>query len=111
MGLVGKCLQHVLQQGATVILVTPLWPTQAWYPAPFPLLFDYPRVLPQVPDLMICPVDNKPLPKRAQQLVAWYVSGDHSRTQEFQKTHHVILERVYNKELQLIMESLGTMVY
>ena len=47
----GKCLQQVLQQGATIALITPLWPTQAWYPALFPLLFNYP----EDQDLMISP--------------------------------------------------------
>jgi len=83
-GLVCRCLQQVLQQEATIVLITPLWPTQAWFPALFPLLLDYPRLLPEGPDLMINHHrDYKiPLPDKATHLVAWYIFGDPSRIQE-----------------------------
>ena len=85
-GLVGRCLQQVLQQGATIVLVTPLWPTQSWYPALFPLLLDNPRLIPRIPDLLISPQSCEiPLPKKADQLVAWYISGNRTKVQESQR--------------------------
>ena len=85
--LVGRCLQQVLQQRATIVLVTPLWPTQVWFPALFPLLLDYPRMLPEFPDLIINlhQEHRVPLPEGASRLVAWFISGDHTKGQEFRK--------------------------
>ena len=85
-GLVGRCLQHVLQEEATIVLVTPFWPAQVWFPALFPLLLDFPRLLPERPDLLVNHHrDYKiPLPDKACRLVAWYISGDRTRVQDFQ---------------------------
>ena len=86
-GLVGRCLQQVLQEEATIVLVTPHWPSQVWFPALFPLLLDYPRLLPDLPDLLINhnQLYEIPLPDRANQLVAWHISGDRTKVQEFQR--------------------------
>ena len=84
-GLIGRCVQYTLQQGATIVLITPLWPGQPWYPTLFPLLLDNPRLLPLSPDLLMSPQGLKiPLPKRANQLVAWYISGNRTKVQESQ---------------------------
>ena len=84
-GLVGRCLQHVLQEETTIVLITPLWPAQPWFPALFPLLLDFPRLLPEAPDLITnFSEDRIPLPEGASTLAAWYISGSHTRTQDFQ---------------------------
>ena len=68
-GLIGCCVQYTLQQGARIVLITPLWPGQPWYPILFPLLLDNPRLLPLSPDLLTSPQALKiPLPERANQL-------------------------------------------
>ena len=65
-GLIGHCVQYTLQQAATIVLITPLWPGQPWYPTLFPLLLDNPRLLPLSPDLLTSPQGLKiPLPERA----------------------------------------------
>lgn len=87
--LVGWCIQQILNQGATIVLITPLWPTQSWYPALFPLLIDNPRVLPQRADLLISPQGCKsPLPEKANRLVAWFISGDRMKVEEFQRKQY-----------------------
>ncbi len=84
-GPIGRCVQYTLQQGATIVLITPIWPGQPWYPTLFPLLLDNPRLLPLYPDLLRSPQGLKiPLPKRANQLVAWYISGNRTKVQESQ---------------------------
>ena len=84
--LVGRCIQQVLNQGATIVLITPLWPTQARYPALFPLLIDNPRLIPRRADLLISPQGyQSPLPEKANGPVVWFISGDHLKAQEFQK--------------------------
>ena len=84
-GLIGRCVQYILQQGATIVLITPLWPGQPWYPTLFPLLLDNPRLLPPSPDLLMSPQGLRfPFPKGANQLVAWYISGNCIKVQESQ---------------------------
>ena len=43
--ILGKVLAKVQQDGATGMLVTPLWPTQPWFPQPLELVIEHPRVL------------------------------------------------------------------
>ena len=54
-GLIGHCVQYTLQQDATIVLITPLWPGQPWYPTLFPVLLENPRLLPLSPDLLTSP--------------------------------------------------------
>ena len=108
-GLIGRCVQYTLQQGATVVLITPLWPAQQpWYPALFPLLLDNPRLLPQDPDLLISPVGHTiPLPKKANNLVAWFISGDRTRCRNHRGSYFPligIMEKFNHKTLQFLME-------
>ena len=30
--LIGRCLQKMRQEGSTVVLIAPVWPSQSWYP-------------------------------------------------------------------------------
>ena len=43
--LMGKCLQKVHQEGCTLVIVTPTWDTQPWYPVILELLVEYPILL------------------------------------------------------------------
>ena len=49
--LIGKVLNQVRTQQVQVILVAPIWRGQPWYPVLLEMLWDYPRLLPQLPDL------------------------------------------------------------
>ena len=101
-GLIGRCVQYTLQQGATIVLITPCWPSQPWYPTLFPLLLDNPRLLPLSPDLLTSPQGLKiNLPERANQLVAWYISGNRTKIQEYQmKLLHSYLPRGEAQQLK-----------
>ena len=46
------CLQKVIQDQAEVLMLAPIWPTQAWFPQLMKLLIDYPRILPQHKSLL-----------------------------------------------------------
>ena len=50
--LIGKCLQKVHQEECTVVMVTPVWDTQPWYPALLELLIDYPLLIPAHKELL-----------------------------------------------------------
>ena len=55
-GLIPHCVQKILQDQATSILITPFWNTQAWFPQLLQLLYDQPWILKTVPQ-----VDTAPL--------------------------------------------------
>ena len=68
----------------------------------FPLLLDNLRLLPLSPDILTSPQGlNIPLPERANQLVAWYISGNRTKIQEYQmKLLHSHLPREEAQQLK-----------
>ena len=80
-----RVLLKVRSDQATVVLITPLWHTQAWFPTLLELLADYPILLPQVQQIIV-PSPNcvGPVQETAPQLVAWMVSGKDSELGKFQ---------------------------
>ena len=83
--LIGRCLKKVREEEASLLLVTPIWKSQPWYPALLELLVDLPRILPQDPELLLGPTNNPhPLITAGKlRLAAWRLSGIESRQQEF----------------------------
>ena len=78
-------IRKVQADQATVVLITPLWHTQSWFPVLMNLLVDYPLLLPKMEGVMRpspncdCPIQGLP-----PQLVAWRVSGRDSEQKRFQ---------------------------
>ena len=70
-------LQKVQQEQCTVVLITPTWNTQPWYPVLLDLLVEYPLLLPTQHRLLTDPFNRvHPLIVSNQlQLAAWKVSG------------------------------------
>lgn len=86
--LIGKCLSRVMQQKVpSLVLVTPLWQGQAWFPVILQLASDVPRVLPRLPNLLTGPDGEiHPLVEEAKlTLVVWKLSGINSVTEEFRR--------------------------
>ena len=95
--LIPRILQKVAREQATITLIAPLWPTQAWYPMLLSMLIDAPVLLPQQGNQ---PVFLPPLVSQSDQMAsssaatpdpqwrvaAWRVSGDRTRQQAFQTT-------------------------
>ena len=82
--LIARCLSQIKRQMARVVIITPLWASQPWYPIILGMLEDYPRILPAGEDLVILPtgqdfIMNQGVPE----LVAWPVSGNPSNHEEF----------------------------
>ena len=50
--LIPRCLSQARAQKARLILLTPLWPSQPWYPVVLDMLEDTPRLLPTQEDLI-----------------------------------------------------------
>lgn len=84
--LIGKCLKKIREE-VSLVLVTPIWRSQPWYPALLELLINFPMILPEDPKLLMDPSSNPhPLVVAGQlQLAAWKLSGLGSLQQEFQR--------------------------
>ena len=83
--LISRCLNKALKERAELVLITPAWSTQIWYPQVLGMLADQPVLLPPSPGLLTGPTgDPHPLLTAGRlQLAAWRVSGKTERTQEF----------------------------
>lgn len=87
--LIARCLQRVRRQRVqTLVLVTPLWRGAPWYPQVLEAAVAPPLLLPRWVDLLTGPGGElHPLVEEHQLiLVAWLVSGHHSRVKDFQVT-------------------------
>ena len=78
-------LTQVLTQKANIVLIAPVWKTQAWFPALLLFQSDYPILIP-ARDTMIPQVNQLPLPVRGLevQLATWPISGDPAKLETFQ---------------------------
>ena len=85
--LITRCLQKIVQDQATIILVVPLWPTQAWFSRLVSLLVLPPRVFKVTKDVLTNPLlgTTHPLSSKLV-LMACKVSGDASLTARFLQT-------------------------
>ena len=84
--LMGKVLSQVIEQKALIILVAPVWKGQPWYPVLLSLLWEFPRLIPSLPDLIQNSSGLKLL-ELMPQLAMWStsISGKSSMTAAFQK--------------------------
>ena len=86
--LIMRSLAKLRAQGAELILVTPLWPMQAWYPSLLDLSVSLPVLLPLSPALLLGPRGEiHPLiANQTLQLAAWHVSSDPYNRKAFVQT-------------------------
>lgn len=85
--LIGRCLQKLKAERATMLLLAPVWPAQHWYPTLLECLIDHPMLLCPYQDLLMNPFgQGHPLLLRRPplQLAAWRVSGDREKQEAFQ---------------------------
>ena len=83
-----RVLQKIREDRATGLVLMPHWPTQAWFPAAMHLLVDHPRLLPKsktVLELPERPREKHPLQGKLELMIC-RLSGDPSRTRDYQKT-------------------------
>ena len=82
--LIPRCLSQIKQQQARVLLITPLWPCQPWFPVVLGMLQDYPCQLPPQQDLILSPSNQEFIMQQGTPtLVAWPISGNPSLHEEF----------------------------
>ena len=75
--LVGKCLQKVRREKKSLLIVAPVWPSQAWYPLLLEYLVKSQVLIPMYSDILQDPFSHlHPMVTQGQlQLAAWTVSG------------------------------------
>ena len=85
--LVSRCVQKIIQDRATGILVLPLWPTQPFFTVVLSLLVDVPRVLQVTHQNLVHPTWARPHPLQNQlRFMVCKLSGDPCATWIFQHT-------------------------
>ena len=85
--LLPRCLQKIQQDKVKGVMITPLWPTQAWFPLLLQLLADRPWVIQPRSNLLKHPSHNHPHPLHKDlSLVVCPVSGNISGACRFQQT-------------------------
>jgi hypothetical protein len=83
--LIMRSLAKLREQGGELILVAPLWPTQAWYPSLLDLSMSPPVLLPFSQTLLLGPQGeiHPLLANQSLQLAAWHVSSDRCARKAF----------------------------
>ncbi|XP_040200959.1 uncharacterized protein LOC120932552 [Rana temporaria] len=84
--MIPRVLLQITNQGATVVLITPWWPAQPWFPLLLDSIIDLPRLLPRFPRILSHPTKGiHPLVEEGTlTLLAWLVSGCRTRVTTFQ---------------------------
>ena len=83
--LIARVLQKVQAQKASLVIVTTLWPTQAWFPQLVAMLSDFP-ILPQTPGILTpSPNCGGVIQDKMPQPIVCKVSGNASKQVEFQR--------------------------
>ena len=107
--LLSRCLSKIRMDEAEVTLVTPCWPTQAWFPLAVEIACDYPRLLPMTERLLSDHKGN-PHPLLDQEtfrLIAWRLSGSDMRHKAFQRTCAIYCSAGIEKEPTELTNRLG----
>ena len=82
--LIARCLSQIKRQVPRVVMVTPLWPSQPWYPTILGMLEDFPRMLPAQENLVVLQTDQAFIMNQgAPVLVAWPISRNPLHQEEF----------------------------
>ena len=85
--LISRCLTHIKCQQTRVLPIAPLWRTQSWIPVLLEMLEDYPRILPERPDLTLQPTGQEFIMNQVPTLVAWPICGIPSSQEAFWNQH------------------------
>jgi hypothetical protein len=86
-GLIPNCLSILISDKASVIMITPYWPSQAWFPSLLQLTVDIPRLLMPSPNILSSPLGGcHPLTlDDTMRLIVWKLSGSASEPRVFRQ--------------------------
>ena len=85
-------MQKIREKVKKAVIVTPLWRSQAWYPLLLHMSISNPCFLPQSKDLLMNPqgVLHSLMVRGELALIAWQVSSNPWRVEEFQRKQSVL---------------------
>ncbi len=85
--LIPHCLTKLIQDQATMVMITPLWPTQSWFPILLELSVDIPRMFHPEQDLLTSPLGefHQLTANHTIRLIAWRLSGVVSIAKAFRR--------------------------
>ncbi|KAJ1209408.1 hypothetical protein NDU88_004786, partial [Pleurodeles waltl] len=85
--MISRVLAHIRHQQASLILITPFWQSQTWFPALLELSIDFPILIPSFPDLLLDPLGRShPLIlDNLLTLSAWKISGNLNLSRAFRQ--------------------------
>ena len=85
--MIPRCLAKVQREGGDLVIITPAWQSQPYYPVLLEMSVDYPILLPPQMDLLQAPGGQQhPLiVNETLKLVAWKISADQQKCRDFQR--------------------------
>lgn len=85
--LISSCLAKIREEGAQIVLVTPIWQAQAWYPLLLQMSIEDPVLIPMTYNTLLSPMkETHPLlQNQTLKLAGWKVSGDPSQQLAYQR--------------------------
>ena len=104
--LINQCLQKLALEQAKALVIVPVWPTQVWFTLLMTILIARPLLLPE--KCLLRPVEAGAEPPKNVRLMACLVSGNSSKSKEFQRGLPISsstvgsLERKHNTRQQLL---------
>ena len=108
--MIHKVLKKVEEKKVpSLIIVTPTWQTQSWYPELLRLSVRNPIILPLKEDLLKCPQNQQhPLiQNQTMQLAVWLVSGSVWQRKEYQRGVQTLLSHREEKVLSQLTHRPG----
>ena len=104
--LIPRCLAKVYKEQATVVIVTPTWQSQPWYPTLLEMVVDYPVLLPGSPDLLRSPRgEPHPLIDQGLHLAVWKVSGNKPWQEGFRSKLPVCWQSTLGEKVPRVLTS------
>ena len=102
--LIGQCLKKVRFFETTIILITPIWVSQTWYPHLLEMSINQPLLLPSRNNLLRNPKgESHPLVKNgSMRLAAWLASGKKCQQKRFQTQLPRLSGNLERRELEQI---------
>ena len=85
--LIARCLAKVNKDQAVLVIITPTWQTQAYYPLLLEMSIAVPILLPPMKDLLMSPqgTHHPLIESQVLKLAAWKVSGSEKKQRAFRR--------------------------
>ena len=89
--LIPQVVRRVLEEQMDLVLVTPCWPAQVWWPLLLSLAVRLPVLLPDTPFALLPPgyPSSRTLWPQRWRMVAWHISGDITNSSGFRKPREI----------------------